>query len=254
MSGVRAFVMRAKAGLATRRKAAPGELRGTRRTRALVPLAVGLCLAAGWLRYAPGEGPQASTPTFDDVDVSQRSDGLTVYHGYVQTHEQWLALRRQAARQRTPARWQIVVRERLTRQLQALLRDYFLGARLQETAPGRYRVLVSGREAFVEAHSANIEQIARAQLPGLLSLDLQQDPGQRLDPATLPLHALDANLFNGRHGSHLSRGGATRYFEGATLPEGKLLALQGRRARVADLQAQQVVDYLPVATSHATRP
>lgn len=193
-----------------------------------------------------------SDPEFSDVIASHDpGTGSTIYTGHVRNQAHLAVLTLRARDATASSVIQVVARDQVSLALDDFLDQHYRGARLVELQAGKYRLVTAGPVSHLDAMAWDYAEIARrakAEIAGLLELEITQDTSMLGAAVGVPLDSIAMNLVTTPAGSFLTDSGGNRYFEGATLPEGRLLDLNHCRARVVDQQELKLVDYLLART------
>lgn len=214
----------------------------------LATAAVGSVVIALWPAAAPQGQAEIDPKAWPGVSrVFDARNGLVRYTGHVADDATLARLRAQLQRHGGLGdRFGVAARERIGTQLEELVSHHYALSRVVELGPGRYRVVTAGPAVFLDAiawDTALLAHQAREQIRGLDAIEFTEDP-RLLDAGTaLPLSAPSWSLVSTPRGQWISDASPRRHFEGAHLPEGRLLDLDRCVVRIVDAEHGRVLHF-----------
>ncbi|HTH60924.1 MAG TPA: FHA domain-containing protein [Paraburkholderia sp.] len=160
----------------------------------------------------------------DDPDTHAR-----VYEGYVSNAADLAALAALIRRDAHPSVMRVMVVDQVKEQLADFLAKYYRGAQISAGAPGTFTVVPPPEAGHLLPESwdyRRIARLARESIQGLLEVKFG---GSAAIGGTVraPLRAIGMNLSRSAKGSWLVDARGTRYFQGAQLPLGRIVRIDG---------------------------
>ncbi|SAK67560.1 hypothetical protein AWB77_02629 [Caballeronia fortuita] len=215
------------APLAWLRRRCAGVPRYVRLMLIFVPLALASLFVMSLLT-PPAPVAQSSLlekPAFRNVRVrDDKTTGMRLYEGYVQTPAELGALTLEARAQGGAASVRVAVIDNMQEQLSDFLDLYYRGAQLNAADAGTFNVTPPERTAYLQAESwdyARIARLAQSQVEGLKALRFAGHENET-GPVRVPMEALGLNLVSSPHAAWLADRQGVRYFAGARVAIGRI--------------------------------